>query len=626
MDARALVGGLHRLARVGALYASDHPRFGAALYEWRPRLQRLCDAEGWLRIGFADEALHLAGATIELSDPEARRLHEIVAPLGIAEIAIARTASDAELQELLRFLAELARRAHQGQSLGSSAVPESFPASLRLRWREFGRRVNAALSAKRLRELLREAAGKLQEDGTPTDSERSQRAREALKEALLRSAEISPSAERPSAHHEERGLVDVLELCTSALRENLSELLRRDFHAEELQGALRATEIAAALAADEESMAILLEVLHEAWPDLGKKAGVSALRTFAPSEPERVADPDAVCRELESVIAGAPPLRSDELELRLETLSLHLHLLWVTGSQPSLRPAIEERLRASARPRLGAREFALIEAALRDAAKCGTSERLDAVLPTVLDVLRSAQPALPWKLLVQSLEVDRDPALHAALWPQLVRWLALEPPIAEAQLGERARILAARLPEPGRELAIERAAHLLESCAIAPECALLSPPARALFPVLQRLRTRDRSGSLANTLRRAFARSGQPTPIAEALTVLPSSSPLADRLLAALLAETQPEPSPALRRCAVQCLATLIERLPVSRREEGWVGSAIEALGAEATNEGAALLQRIRSEREHLIRHTWSNELRRRASLALQRLQRNAHG
>jgi hypothetical protein len=631
VDARALVGGLHRLARVGALYAPDHPRFGAAIAEWRPRFLRLCDSEGWLRIGFADEALHLAGATIDLSDPEARRLHALVAPLGIAEIAIARAAEDRELHELLRFLAELARRAQQGHALGTSAVPDAFPASLRLRWREFGRREGSVLSATRLRELLREAAGKLQDDGTPADSDRTQRAREALKEALVRAAAEQPGVERSAAsEHEnekqsERGLVDVLELCTSALRENLGVLLQRDFHAEELRGALRATEIAAALAADEDSMALLLEVLHEAWPDLGRKSAGRAGDSAASAEPEPLDDPTEICRELEGVIASAPPLRVDELEQRLEAQSLALHLSWVTGAEPRIRGAIEARLKASLRPRSSAPEHALLSAALRDAAQRGNTRQLDLALPSVLQVLRVAQPATPWKLLIESLEEERDPALRAALWPHLVRWLGVERALPEASLVERARALAIRLPERDREAALERAAELLEKGPLDPESALLQPPSRALFPVFQRLRARDRSGIGTSALLKAFARLGQPTPIAEALSSLPPSSPLADRLLAALLAETQPEASPALRRCAVHCLTTLIERLPSSRREESWVGPAIDALGAEATHEGRALLQRIRSEREHLLRFTWSPDLRRRASAALQLLTKAAH-
>ncbi|MBK9387767.1 MAG: hypothetical protein IPN34_23370 [Planctomycetes bacterium] len=620
------MGGLHRLARVGALYAADHPRFGAAIAEWRPRFLRLCDGDGWLRIGFADDALHLAGATIALADPEARRLHEIVAPLGIAEIAIARGAEDRELHELLRFLAELARRAQQGHSLGASAVPEPFPASLRLRWRAFGRRDGAVLSPKRLRELLSEAAGKLQHDGAPADSDRTLRAREALKEALVRAAEERPGIERAATRETDRGLLDVLELCTSALRENLGVLLQRDFHEEELRGALRATEIAAALAADEESMAILLEVLHEAWPDLGRKSEARPSQFAAVAEPEPLVDPAEICRELESAIAGAPPLRAEEQETRLEAQSLALHLLWVTDSAPQIRGAIETRLRASLRARASAPELALLGAALRDAARRGPTQRLDLVLPAVLHVLRGAQPATPWKLLVESLEEDRDPALQAALWPHLVRWLGVERALPEAALGERARALAKRPPQQDPEAALARAAQLLEKSPLDVESALLQPPSRALFPVLQRLRARDRSGSCASTLLKAFARAAQPTPIAEALSALPPSSPLADRLLATLLAETQPEPSPALRRCAVHCLTTLLERLPSSRREEGWVGPAIDALGTEETPESRALLQRIRSEREHLLRYTWTPELRRRASAALQQLTRATHG
>jgi hypothetical protein len=614
VEARALIGGLHRLARLGALYPAEHPRFRETLAEWRPRLEALCDPEGWLRIGFGDGGLRLAGIEMDLGDPEARRLHELVSPLGIDEIAIEKSSGGADLHRLLRSLAERSQRFAQGGAIRAEELPEDLPAGVRVAWREEGHSVPIALSAHRLRELLREAAGRLREEGETGGGEaRGARARDALVEVIERASASAGPVPPALAGTAERGLEQVLELCTNALRENLGALLQRDFRPEELRGALRATEIAGALAADQESMGLLLDVLHEAWPDLGQK---SAVRDAAPAEiPEQdsVADPAHTCRELERVIAGTSSLRLDEVEQSLEATSIALHLLGSARGSEEHRVAAAARLRAGLKRRVQPEVVSLLEEALRDALARDAIAEIDRVVPPVLEVLRESSALAPWKLLLGPVATSGGAALHEALWPHLVRWIACEPPCPDPRLAERALALATTVPERERESCLERAAERLADARLDGRCPLLRSAHRALYPLFERLRAKDRSGSFAGALREMFARSALPTPIAEALQALPPTSPLADRLLGALLSEREEAPSAGLRSCAVQILTTLLERLPSSRRGEPWVGPAVEALGSSEHPSTAALLERIATERESLLRHAWPPEARRRA-------------
>jgi hypothetical protein len=406
----------------------------------------------------------------------------------------------------------------------------------------------------------------------------------------------------------------VLELCASALRENLGALLQREFQPEELRGALRATEIAGALAADQKSMGLLLDVLHEAWPDLGQK---SAVRDAAPATLPELgsgADPADICRELERAVANAAPLRLDEVELSLEATSIALHLLGSARGSEELRAAAAARFRAGLKRRLRPEVVSMLEEALRDALERGAIEEIDRVVPPALEVLRESSALAPWKLLLGPAATSGATALHEALWPHLVRWLAGEPPCPDPLLAERALTLATRVPERDRERCLDRAAERLADARLDGQNPLLRTAHRSLYPLFERLRAKDRSGTFAHALRAMFVRSAPPTPIAEALQALPPSSPLADRLLGALLAEREEAPSAALRSCAVQILTTLLERLPTSRRSEPWVGAAVEALGGAEHPPAMALLERIATEREGLLRHAWPLDARRRAS------------
>jgi len=609
-----------KLFAIGPLYPPGNTRFTALADALRDGMAGLLAGAATLGMDIGRDFVAVQGRALPRADLEGRQLVEIFEALGVSRLEVEAGVATEDLHAFVLRVLALRRELTLSRDFRHGEF-EDLPEGFRLRQREFGLRHGEhglALTGAGGVEVALERLLAGKEAGELSEEER-RACREQAGRVLARLAERWQVDAGPDNRGFGRSLEEVLGLGIQAIEEGLSALAETG--AEGLAGFVTDAERAVGLAADEESVRVLLDILREVSDERGGgRHGGSGMA--AAEGAEHFLDLDVLRQELGELAGPGGDLGSLAPPDRAELLSVLLQLLLEDEAERArptddLTPHLVECLTGEASPR----EAQVLVMALGELLARGDAARADRILPQILGPLRDDGTALARLLL--ALGEGADPEAQEVLWPHLTDAILLGATGADAGLQRRLHRLAASL-EPTRALrALRRLEHrdaLLEG-RLATQ--LLRPPPQALFSVFALLLRSSRAAIIAGQLREGL-RIRPPAWVVEGLLDLPLSSASRRRDLLAAVLRGREDPE-GLHRAEGAALREALGSLPRERRDEPWVAPMLARLGRHPGQATEALLERVCRERRRLLWSAWPAACRRAAASA-QRALRSARG
>ncbi|MBN2170226.1 MAG: hypothetical protein JW819_02765 [Candidatus Krumholzibacteriota bacterium] len=618
---RDLLASWDRLFAIGPLYPPGNTRFTAVAGSLRTRMVGLLDGAPTLVVDVGRDFVVVQNLALPRESLDSRQLVEVLEALGVSRLEVDAGVDADDLHVFVLRIIALRRELILAKDFRHCEF-EGLPAGFRLRQREFGLRQGedgVALTGPGAAEaaLERLLAGK---DERELSEEERRACREQAGRILARLAERWEVGSGPDGRDFGRSLEEVLSLGIQAIEEGLGALAEAG--PEGLAGFVADAERAVGLAADEESVRVLLDILREVSSEKGVDHRGGA-EPVAAEGSDHFLDLDVLRQELDALGGAGDALDTLAPPDRAEYLSVLLRFLLESGEGKAAPPRdlaaqLAECLAGEASPR----EAQVLVMALGELLARGDTSQADRILPLILGPLRADGTVLARLLL--ALGEDAGPDAQEALWPHLVDVVLLGATGGDAGLQRRLHRLAASL-EPARALrALRRLEHrdaLLEG-RLATQ--LLRPPPQTLYPVFALLLRSSRAPIVAGQLQEGL-RARPPSWITKGLLDLPASgaSRQRDLLTAVLRGREDPE---GLHRAEGATLREALGALPRERRDEPWVGAMLARLAAHPGKATEALLERVRRERRRLLWAAWPAPCRRAAAGALQALRVEAGG
>lgn len=631
-DARTFAEALARLESVATLYPASHARSREAS-EWVLLALRAIVGSGAetsaLRLEMAQDRIRLQGSTLTLEDPVFAALHAELDALGILELEIDAAAAPEDLHGLAASLRTVGQRLSSTRTLQNIDLG-ALPASIRVRHREFGRRVGRAEAEVTERATLQAfsdaAARPLAEGGL--DPTASAACREWVDLSMRRVVERVEARRPPpgtqSPAEIRRELQAVLQLASQTLEHALADFLQNAAGHDDLAQMFRSIEVASAVCDDPESARLMLDVLRE-----------SAEETLKPETPDRAApgvdNEDArvpereqfalgleeLCGKLEALAPEISRMTGLEREDRSEALAIVFGGLQRVESE-EIAARFAERLPPllhGARTPLEERTFA---SALRALCSGGNEHALDHALPQIAEYLEG-EATESWLRIVVECAAACAPGRLAPLWPHLANELLLGRRQLSQVLMSRVAEQVARLPQASLHMGVIRLAGLSAFAQgrinrgafdelrdeISPFCSALlrSPHGQLVGELLLESLRRNPPAWAGSIVFRTFAT---------------YDAGCRGLLLELLRQGTFRAPHPQVVAECGRLLARQLLALSAERGDEPWVVPAIEALGAIPVREAERALRRILDEKKRLVMPLWPSACRAAASRSLQ--------
>lgn len=631
-----LAEALARLESVATLYAADHLRSQEAGERVARALRDLCGDEGPISLECAQGRLSLCGRSLSLEHPAIEELHGELDRLGILRLEVHRSATTEELHQLACRLRMVSQRLSSTRTLQSIDFGD-LPPTIRVRHREFGRRVGggaaAGSSRARLPDLVDSACRPMEQAGLDDDARAT--CRQWVDRSMHRVVEcvekrMAPSG-TPLAAEAQRALEDVLLLAGQTLEHALADFLKHAAGTDDLQQMFRSIEQASAVCDDPESARLMLESMGEAAKEVLGAEPLASETSDPQEDPDAQADLgpqeefqfslEELHRRLEALKPSLKSMANLEREDRSEVIAI---LLTEVGSVESDAQAsrCSERLAAVLQgPRTHREERTMLHA-LGALLACGNEHALDRALPAVAAALGD-EATEAWLRPAVDCASNCVPGRLAPLWPHLANQVLLGPRFASEMTLTRAVEQLARLPAGGMPLCMMRLAGLSALSGGKVSRFAFEGPREGLTMFYAALLRSPHAELAGQWLLESLKANPPPWNGGVVFQGFVHCDAACRELLYDLARRGSLREAEAPTRAeAVRVLARRILTLSVAEAEEAWVVPAIEALAAEPGKEGLRALRRILDERRHLLLSAWPAACRQAAARALKSIER----
>ena len=611
--ARELLGALARVLAIAPLYPSGHARFVKVAEELRARLRDGCDGPTLLTIGVAADHLRVRSVPVVLESAEARRIHEILWPLGISRIEIESNATAEDIHLLTASLIRQSRQLGSANKFRQDFFREQ-PETVHVRYHEFGRRVGGSFALATSHDRIRSAMSKIETHlqdlpESPESIDRSCRVAQALLSRVAEKLETNPGSHAPQGGVSGRNLDEVLDLCASVISTAMEDLLHRDSTFEDLSSLFESAELALALSDDQDTANLMLDVLREA----RNETAAEDLEI----DPEGKSQWDEETHELSfaaltRVLQGIADADTERFEPRDpgEQLSVFLQLL-LDGPSPRCRRGIARRLECPRSPAPSSFEYRVLRGAVDTLLDRGDFALVDRTISFLASILRELDSTLIPALLLSACESSPSPETFAAAWPHLLNELIGGSIDDDIRLrGGLVEVFCAADPSVS-ERDVDRLARLLSLSSRPMSERAFEVATPYMLPILASLLESSDDRMLGDWVLRGVQAHCPPWAGAEILVRLHHLDSRARPLVTCMLREGLPRrPSPHLQDLAADLIIRTLEELPRTRRSESWVPEIVCALASLPGDRVGDTLRGIRRERRRLFLHAWPRACR----------------
>ncbi len=592
------------------MYADAHPRVVEEVEKLRRASRVGARSTPRTVVELGPDSLGVGCESVALDTEQRRQLHRELSELGVLSFAISSDASTADLCALAREL-KRAGAAIQHRSAAALMGFDKLPATIEVKRREFGRRVGISAGPSVQRAIENACAGL---DDARVDPATRQACESWIGGALERMSQrvARRRASIAAVQDGPRDLSEVLDVASEALRHAIEKHLANSEKPGDLRSLFQSVETAAVLSSDPEAARIMLDVLEDAEENV-LPSSEAAERDSAGDEQCALTIPE-LRNALADYVGKAPPLEAIADDARAEALAISLQLVLGTSDREAARRAARQ-VERWAEPSLNAAEMGMVLEALRELARGGEPDVVDALLPVLLSACRT-RASVTWQTSVAQALGGVGPATLLAFWPHLAREVLRGAFVRATPLTHVVGRLLSELPAESEGAAVRRVEQLLARDT--PSLDAIAAPLHDDFAPFYSLLLRSRFASrIAKPLLRALRDHPPRWPGGQALRALNADDVRASAALTKLVdGGSFSNPPDAVRREWLELLAARLLELPSSDRGAVWVREAITALGASDSAAVAASLTTVLRTRRWLLFPTWPAPCREAARLA----------
>jgi hypothetical protein len=563
-----LLNAWDRLLAIAALYPAQNTRFHEAAARWRAALRPVARADGSLCVEIGREERLAHEGVVQAPERVARcRLYPLLTGIGVEHMLLSLDIDAEALHQLLAILRETRQTADRAIGFQHAELP-ALPAGVTVKLRSFG------------------SPGETLLGGAPLGSG----------EAGAASTQRSSGADIADVYNPHIGVQSDL---ARSLEDKLTAQATTLYHS------------------------LTDGILPEALPAPAGdgKSGHPPRKDGTPrAEAAPPFDALQLCDRLARMEADAPFDTHLLGPSQPEWFAFLVQLAIAEDDGAATLRARAQLAQAMERD-LGLQEIQILVAACEGLLATGDSQRVDALLPLLLDPLADRAQGL--EAVLAALVQGADAGRRELLWPHLADAFLREritPGLAQTTGADGEPALA--LPAELRPFVLARleARPALQTGRLS--SAIFRPLRAEMRPLLLVLLHSSRGSATGDQLRAALLESPPPAPFAGLLALLGDYKPSQREFFRLLLGADDAAETAALGREAAALALQVLQRLPRGERRRPDVGDALLALAAAPPGEADALLAAVLGERRLLLLPAWPAAARRLARRLQQDRQR----